>query len=133
MVLLLERELAPILAAGRGECLRSCYAVAEAFRLRGSLELPANRAIGFYAIVSAATLAGAGLTLTHIDPIAMLFWTAVINGVAAVPIMIVMMIVISPRTGRTKLALPMWLRILGWLATVLMAVTVALMLWSAVR
>ncbi len=111
----------------------AAYAVAEAFHLRGSLELPANRAIGFYAIVSAATLAGAGLTLTHIDPIAMLFWTAVINGVAAVPIMIVMMIVISPRTGRTKLALPMWLRILGWLATVLMAVTVALMLWSAVK
>ena len=109
----------------------AAYAVAEAFHLRGSLELPANRAIGFYAIVSAATLAGAGLTLTRIDPIAMLFWTAVINGVAAVPIMTVMMIVISPRTGRTKLALPQWLRILGWLATVLMAVTVALLLWSA--
>ena len=108
----------------------AAYAVAEAFHLRGSLELPANRAIGFYAIVSAATLAGAGLTLTRIDPIAMLFWTAVINGVVAVPIMIVMMIVIAPRRGQTTLALPVWLRVLGWLATVLMAVTVALMLWS---
>ena len=38
----------------------AAYAVAESFHLRGSLELPANRAIGFYAIVSAATLAGAG-------------------------------------------------------------------------
>ena len=110
----------------------AAYAVAESFHLRGSLELPANRAIGFYAIVSAATLAGAGLTLTSIDPIAMLFWAAVINGVVAVPIMAVMMIVISPRGGMQTLALPSWLRILGWLGTALMAATVAAMVWSAV-
>jgi Mn2+/Fe2+ NRAMP family transporter len=108
----------------------AAYAVAESFHLKGSLELPANRAIGFYAIVSAATLAGAGLTLTSIDPIAMLFWTAVINGVVAVPIMAVMMIVITPRGGRRTLALPLWLRTLGWFATALMAIAVALMVWS---
>ena len=51
----------------------AAYAIAEAFGMRGSLELPAQRAIGFYAIVGAATLAGAGLTLTNIDPIKMLF------------------------------------------------------------
>jgi len=108
----------------------AAYAVAESFHLKGSLELPANQAIGFYAIVSAATLAGAGLTLTSIDPIAMLFWTAVINGVVAVPIMAVMMIVITPRGGRRTLALPVWLRTLGWFATALMAIAVALMAWS---
>jgi Mn2+/Fe2+ NRAMP family transporter len=107
----------------------AAYAVAETFHLRGSLELPANRAIGFYAIVSAATLAGAGLTLTKMDAIAMLFWAAVINGVVAVPIMAVMMILVS-RKART-VALPIWLKSLGWLATALMALTVALMLWSA--
>ena len=107
----------------------AAYAVAESFHMRGSLELPANRAIGFYAIVSAATLAGAGLTLTSIDPIAMLFWTAVINGVVAVPIMAVMMIVAaSPDTGPT---LPRWLVVLGWLATALMAVAVGLLGWSS--
>jgi len=110
----------------------AAYAVAESFHLTGSLELPANRAIGFYAIVSAATLAGAGLTLTSIDPIAMLFWTAVINGVVAVPIMAVMMIVVTPRDGHRTLALPVWLRTLGWLATALMAIAVALMVWSVV-
>ena len=115
----------PILAGS------AAYAVSEAFHLRGSLELPANRAIGFYAIVTAATLAGAGLTLTKIDPIAMLFWTAVINGVVAVPIMAVMMIVITPRAGYRTLALPAWLRLLGWLGTLLMAVAVGLMIWSA--
>ncbi len=110
----------------------AAYAVAESFHLRGSLELPANRALGFYAIVSAATLAGAGLTLTSIDPIAMLFWTAVINGVVAVPIMAVMMIVIAPRGGKRTLALPAWLHTLGWLGTLLMALTVAALVWSAV-
>jgi len=109
----------------------AAYAVAESFRLPGSLELPANRALGFYAIVSAATLAGAGLTLTNLDPIAMLFWAAVINGVVAVPIMAVMMIVVSPRAGRETLALPSWLRVLGWLGTALMAVTVGAMVWTS--
>jgi NRAMP (natural resistance-associated macrophage protein)-like metal ion transporter len=108
----------------------AAYAVAESFHLTGSLELPANRAIGFYAIVSAATLAGAGLTLTNIDPIDMLFWTAVINGVVAVPIMAVMMFVITPQSGKRTLALPVWLRTLGWLATALMAIAVAAMVWS---
>lgn len=108
----------------------AAYAVAETFHLRGSLELPANRAIGFYAIVSAATLAGAGLTLTKMDPIAMLFWAAVINGVVAVPIMAVMMVLISRKKG-PSVALPVWLKSLGWLSTALMALAVALMLWSA--
>ena len=110
----------------------AAYAVSEAFHMRGSLELPANRAIGFYAIVSAATLAGAGLTLTSLDPIAMLFWTAVINGVVAVPIMAVMMIVVSTAKGEHALVLPAWLKILGWLATALMALAVAAMVWSSV-
>jgi len=108
----------------------AAYGVAEAFRMRGSLELPASRAIGFYAIVSAATLAGAALTLTRLDPIAMLFWTAVINGVVAVPIMVAMMLVVSRQSG--KLNLPLWLKVLGWLAAALMALAVALLLWSEV-
>jgi len=107
----------------------AAYAVAESFHMRGSLELPANRAIGFYAIVSAATLAGAALTLTSIDPIAMLFWSAVINGVVAVPIMAAMMIVAAAKDiGPT---LPRWLIVLGWLATALMAVAVGLLGWSS--
>jgi NRAMP (natural resistance-associated macrophage protein)-like metal ion transporter len=110
----------------------AAYAVAEAFGLRGSLELPANRALGFYGIVGAATLAGAALVTTKIDPIAMLFWTAVINGVVAVPIMIAMMIVISGAEGLKKFPLPRWLRLLGWLATVLMAVTLILFIGSNV-
>jgi Mn2+/Fe2+ NRAMP family transporter len=75
----------------------AAYAVSEVFKINGSLEMPVNRAIGFYAIVAAATIGGAALLLTNIDPIAMLFWTAVINGVVAVPIMIATMIVVSDK------------------------------------
>ena len=51
--------------------------------------------IGFYAIVGAATLGGAALAATKIDPIAMLFWAAVLNGVVSVPIMAAMMLTVS--------------------------------------
>ena len=109
----------------------TAYAVAEVFKIRGSLEMPASRAIGFYAIVAAATLGGAALLLTKIDPIAMLFWTAVINGVVAVPIMVATMIVVSNKR-EDDLALPLWLMILGWLAAALMAIAVILLIWSSV-
>jgi Mn2+/Fe2+ NRAMP family transporter len=110
----------------------AAYAVAETFKLRGSLELPASRALGFYGIVSAATLVGAALTATNIDPIAMLFWTAVINGVVAVPIMFAMMLVVSGDKADRVFALPSWLKALGWLAAGLMALTVGLLIWSSV-
>jgi NRAMP (natural resistance-associated macrophage protein)-like metal ion transporter len=110
----------------------AAYAAAETFGLRGSLELPASRALGFYAIVGAATLGGAALTATNIDPITMLFWSAVINGVAAVPIMVATMWIVTRGEGARKLALPRWIKILGWLAALLMAVAVGLLIWSSV-
>jgi Mn2+/Fe2+ NRAMP family transporter len=107
----------------------AAYAVAETFHMRGSLELPAGRALGFYAIVSAATIAGAALALTDANPIAMLFWAAVMNGIAAVPIMAAMMFVVaSPRGG---IVLPRWLVWLGWTATAVMALAVVLLGWSS--
>jgi Mn2+/Fe2+ NRAMP family transporter len=124
----------PVLAAS------AAYAVAEMLGVRGSLELPARRAVGFYTIVGIATIVGAALTAVRIDPITMLFWTAVINGVVAVPIMVAMMLVISGRAGATgtsgaptrlNLVLPAWLKVLGWVACGLMAVTVALSAWSS--
>jgi Mn2+/Fe2+ NRAMP family transporter len=106
----------------------AAYAVAEIFKLRGSLELPVSRAIGFYAIVAAATIGGAALLVTKIDPITMLFWTAVINGVVAVPIMFATMVVVSSRRETPRVPLPRWLLVLGWLAAALMAIAVALLI-----
>jgi Mn2+/Fe2+ NRAMP family transporter len=109
----------------------AAYAVAETFGLRGSLELPASRALGFYAIVGAATLGGVALSATNIDPIAMLFWSAVINGIVAVPIMIAMMLIVSSRKGAQLFALPQWIKLLGWLASAMMALAVGLLVWSS--
>jgi Mn2+/Fe2+ NRAMP family transporter len=100
--------------------------------MRGSLELPADRAIGFYAIVGAATLGGGALAATNINPIAMLFWTAVINGVVAVPIMLAMMVVVSSGEISKTLKLPLWVKLLGWLGTALMAIAVAFLLVSSI-
>ena len=108
----------------------AAYAVAEAFGLRGSLELPASRALGFYGIVGAATLAGAALTATKIDPISMLFWTAVINGMVSVPILFAMMATISSTRGLRTFVIPRWLRTLGWLGSAIMAITLLLFAWS---
>jgi NRAMP (natural resistance-associated macrophage protein)-like metal ion transporter len=109
----------------------AAYAITEVFHMRGSLELPASRAIGFYAIVAAATLGGSALLATNIDPIAMLFWTAVINGIVAVPIMVAMMLVVSNKREARRVALPRWLKFLGWLGAALMGLAVALLIWSS--
>jgi Mn2+/Fe2+ NRAMP family transporter len=98
----------------------AAYALAETFGIQGSLELPASRALGFYAIIGAATLGGAGLASTSIDPIAMLFWAAVLNGVVSGPIMAAMMLAVSGKM-RSRIALPRWMYLLGWVATALMA------------
>ena len=110
----------------------SAYAVAEAFGIRGSLELPATKALGFYGVVASATLAGVALTAANLDPIAVLFWAAVINGIVAVPIMFATMLTVASERGLRLFSLPRWLRILGWLATILMALAVTLFVWSAV-
>ena len=109
----------------------AAYAVADIFKLPGSLELPVNRAIGFYAIVAAATLGGAALLATNLEPIAMLFWSAVINGVVAVPIMAATMVVLISKRGIRLLAAPRWLVVLGWFATGLMAIAVGLLIWAS--
>jgi NRAMP (natural resistance-associated macrophage protein)-like metal ion transporter len=103
----------------------AAYALADVLGFEGSLELPARRARGFYAILALATLAGVALAALRLNPIALLFWTAVINGITAVPIMVAMMVLISDRRGREAFLIPGWLRALGWLAAALMAVAVA--------
>jgi NRAMP (natural resistance-associated macrophage protein)-like metal ion transporter len=106
----------------------AAYAVAESVGWEGSLEMPARSAPGFYLIVAATTLAGLGAALTRLDPIQMLFWSAVVNGIVAVPLMAAMMIVVASRTIMGKFAASLWLIIAGWCATALMAVVVAALL-----
>ena len=64
---------------------------------------------------------GAVLNFTPLDPIKALFWSAVINGVAAVPIMVMIMLMASRRQVMGQFTLTPWLKTLGWLATAVMA------------
>lgn len=108
----------------------AAYAVAELLGIRGSLELPAGRARGFYAILAFATTGGAALAALRLNPIALLFWAAVINGLAAVPIMGAMMVLVSDRRGIEAFGIPRWLRCLGWLAAALMACSAIVYFYS---
>ena len=111
----------------------AAYAVAETFAWPIGLGLTLLKARGFYAIVSVATLLGVAINFSSIDPIKALFWTAVINGVIAVPIMAVMMLMAARDDIMGRFTAKRRLKVFGWLATVTMAAAVVAMLatWGA--
>lgn len=108
----------------------AAYAVAEAAGWHGSLALRLDQGEGkgFYTIVAISTLGGVLLCFTPTDPVRELFWSAVINGVIAVPIMAVMMLLSSRKDVMGDYAISKRLISLGWLATGVMGITVAAML-----
>jgi NRAMP (natural resistance-associated macrophage protein)-like metal ion transporter len=108
----------------------AAYAVAEAFRWRTGLGQAPHRARGFYMILSLAILFGVALNFTPIDPIKALFWSAVINGVIAVPFMVTIMLLAIKSEVMGRFVIRRRLRALGWLATAVMALAVLTMLWT---
>ena len=79
------------------------------------------------ATIAIATLIGALMNFTPIDPIKALFWSAVVNGVAAAPVMAMMMILTMRKDIMGKFTLPRVLKAIGWLATAVMALTIVAM------
>ncbi|QPF95162.1 NRAMP family divalent metal transporter [Bradyrhizobium commune] len=110
----------------------AAYGVAEIFGWRATLEARPEKAAGFYTIIAAATIIGFGLGFTGIDSIHMLVWSAVINGIVAVPIMAMMMLIVSNATIMGRFKARSWLVALGWLGTALMALAVLALLGSSV-
>jgi Mn2+/Fe2+ NRAMP family transporter len=98
------------------------------FQWKGGLDSKLWEAREFYAIVALATIGGTVLNFTGIDPIKALFWSAVINGVIAVPIMVVMMLLAANPEVMGTFAVRSRLSWLGWLATFIMGVAVVTML-----
>ena len=99
----------------------AAYAVGEALHWRVGLAQRPGRAKAYYGVIAVATLVGAGLNYTSLDPIKALFWSAVINGVAAVPIMAMIMLMATRKAVMGQFTLTKWLTGLGWLATAAMA------------
>jgi Mn2+/Fe2+ NRAMP family transporter len=105
----------------------SAYALGEALGWTTGLAREPLDAKAFYGAIAAATLIGIGVNFVGIDAIKALFWCAVINGVVAVPLMIVMMIMaMQPKVmGAFVLPRPLWA--MGWLCTAVMTVAVVIM------
>ena len=99
----------------------SAYALGEAFGWHVGLARKPERAKGFYAIIALATLIGGVMNVTPIDPVKALFWSAVINGLVAVPVMVMMMLLSTNRAAMGDFRLPRILKAVGWLSTGVMA------------
>ena len=98
----------------------AAYALGETFGWRLGLAQKPRRAPAFYLAIAVATFAGALANFTSLDPIKALFWSAVINGVAAVPIMAMIMLMGSHRRVMGRFTLGPRLKAVGWIATAAM-------------
>jgi Mn2+/Fe2+ NRAMP family transporter len=116
----------PVLAGSSG------YALSDAFGWREGLSKKFGQAKQFYLIIAASTVIGLWINFANIDPIKALIYTAVINGIVAVPILFVIMRIANDEKilgGMTNKRLS---NVLGWIAFVIMSISVSILFitWS---
>ena len=111
----------PVLAAS------GAYALGEALGWTTGLDRQPLDAKAFYVTIAISTLVGVGINFVGLDPIKALFWSAVINGVVAVPLMVIIMLMAMREDVMGDFVLPRALWAIGWLSTATMAVVVAIM------
>lgn len=109
----------------------AAYAVAEAFGWRRGLNERWYRAKPFYAVIVVATLLGTAMNFVGIDPIDALYWSAVLNGVVAPPLLVVIMLAARSRTVMGGQRIGPTLTILGWAATAAMWLALVALVASA--
>ena len=107
----------------------AAYAIGESRGWKVGLENKPWEAVGFYAVIALSTLLGLGIVMSPLDPMKALFWSAVINGVAAVPLMIGLMLVAQSKDQMGRFRAHGALRFFGWLATAVMAAAAVAMLF----
>ncbi len=100
----------------------AAYGVSEMFGWTTGLNRKPREAKAFYGVIAVATMGGVALNFTAVDPIRALYWSAVVNGVLAAPLMAVMMLIVRNRRAMGRLTLGPVQTALGWLATLVMAV-----------
>ncbi len=110
----------------------AAYAVAETFKLREGLYLKLRQARGFYAIIAVSTLIGAAINLLGINPIQALYFTAVINGLIAPPLLIMIMLIARNRTIMGNKTNGRLANIMGWLVTLIMTLAAGALLLGQV-
>jgi len=99
----------------------AAYAICEARKWPIGLARQPLEAKAFYTTIVIATLSGVAITFSPLDPIKALFWSAVINGVVSVPVMVMMMLIGANPKIMKKFAVSGPLKYIGWLATAVMA------------
>ena len=104
----------PVLAGSAG------YALAEAMGWKWGLGRRATDARGFYGVIAVSVLAGLVIQYSPISPMKALFWSAVINGVVAVPLMVVIIVLVSRKSVMEASTANRSIIILGWIATAVM-------------
>jgi Mn2+/Fe2+ NRAMP family transporter len=112
----------PVLAGSGG------YALSEAMGWKFGLERKARDARGFYGVIGISVLAGLVIQYSPISPMKALFWSAVINGVVAVPLMVVIIILVSKKSVMGAYTASRPIIILGWIATAVMGAAAVRML-----
>jgi Mn2+/Fe2+ NRAMP family transporter len=104
------------------------YALAETMGWNTGLERKATDARGFYGIIAVSVLAGFGIQYLPISPMKALFWSAVINGVVAVPLMAVIILLVSKKSVMGAYVASRPIIVLGWIATLVMGAAAVRML-----
>lgn len=98
----------------------AAYALSEAMDWNWGLERKVTEARGFYGVIAVSVLAGLAIQYSPISPMKALFWSAVINGVVAVPLMVVIILLVSKKSVMGAFTASRLLIILGWIATAVM-------------
>jgi Mn2+/Fe2+ NRAMP family transporter len=98
----------------------AAYAVSEAFGWKFGLNRKPGRARAFYGVIVVASLVGMFINFLGINPIDALFWTAVLNGLLAPPLLVLIMLVANSKRVMGKRTNGRWINVLGWGATTAM-------------
>ena len=99
----------------------AAYAIAEAARWRRGMDAKPHQARNFYIVIALAMLIGTALTFTPIDPIRLLLWSAVINGLLAPPLIIIVLAICNNRKVMGEHRNGWWLNVGGTVAAVIMS------------
>lgn len=103
----------------------AAYALGEARKWPVGLARKPLEARAFYGTIAVATIVGAAINFSPINPIKALYWSAIINGIISVPVMIIMMLMTSNAKVMGQFVIAGPLRIVGWIATLVMTLAVA--------
>lgn len=98
------------------------YALAETFKMREGLSLKFKKAHGFYGAITLATILGLMVNFVGIPPFKMLYYTAILNGVVAPPLMVIIMLISNNKKIMGEYTNGWKSNFLGWLITVVMSV-----------